>query len=465
MLRRELGKDLRRALSRLRPVGPRRLSTGVKAGDDWRRDFVHFGPLADLPASDRDRIIGKVARDARKRFDRSAAKIAAIFAAGDPSGILAGLALQCLSVRGDEANRHLEIHHLELAQAMALRAPATRRRKRPLEPAVSALGPLLRENAAAFQERMLDRSQPLAGAQLAITQYQMRRTTQTVRGDVLPEQTKRYLRALLGRIDDPFRAAYGVSGVDAVEVLWSLLARVELGINAWARNPARGDLEVVWRFDASDVRAVLPDGADEGAVLALLRRWSLAYGDLADLSVDLIHLANPVWTKPFIRIEEGVFQWPNPGMTMAFALRMFETLSRPPKPRRPRTDLWVRILSDLAEHRPGGWLDHSHRLLGVDHETQANLQGQLLRMLVQVRLSERPDDAQWALIHDPDNAQGGFVAVIVHAASSPPVRDDMIARARARLFEETGAPDGLVVAIDARRWPEVGADIRLVAAS
>ncbi|MBI1683697.1 hypothetical protein [Caulobacter hibisci] len=275
--------------------------------------------------------------DAQHRFEQSSIRIAEVLAASDPPAVLARLAthlIVLLSEAGGATTSASVIHHhhLELLQAFALRGSRRGRGERGVDETAVALIPLLQENAKAFNDRLAGALAETEDRHLALALHQIRADTQTVRGEFHPAQMDRYLRALLSRFDDRFRAVHGVSGLHLADVLTALLDRFETNINTWSRRTAilfpaaKRPLVEVYGFTAADVRDILPAGADEAAVMAILERWSLGYGDLSALPAHRVLLNNPVWTKPFIRVAEGVFEWPNPGSTIAFFLAMFETL-------------------------------------------------------------------------------------------------------------------------------------------
>jgi len=336
-------------------------------------------PLLAFAEDHRRTVIAEAAAQARRRFESTTTELLAQLAAGDPSAILASVACQFQLYHGAgiRTGPRIEQHHVELLQALVLRAPREGAHETPLASSVTTIIALLMENTAAFQASLTKNLSGSAAQDVKTAQYRIRSDTQTVRGEFHPVQMDRYLRGLLSRVDVRFQRVYGVTGTQMAQVLDDLLALWETRWNLWRRQAlqvatARGDRQAIeafaqafadgdnqavrqivdqaavrrggaseflaehaWlhlaracHFDVDDIRRFLPSGVEEKAVMGLLERWSLAYGDLASVPADEIPLCNPVWTKPFIRLADGAFECPSPSTVLAFKLAMFESLIR-----------------------------------------------------------------------------------------------------------------------------------------
>lgn len=80
-------------------------------------------------------------------------------------------------------------------------------------------------------------------------------------------------------------------------------------------------------FDAQSISGEL--GFDEVAVLALLKRLSLSFGDLRDRTPESLLLDNPTWLRPLIEVHHGIFFSAVPQTLMSFVLQIVESLAQP----------------------------------------------------------------------------------------------------------------------------------------
>lgn len=355
---------------------------GGKGEGDWRDDFVGVeGALLGLSPNEQTTRLNAVVAKAEAQLQASSLTLVETLAQGDTAKILAGVAMYLFSLQGEgrahaPADQQINQHHLELLQAIALRAPLPPPSKQRVSASVNTVLSALRQNAEAFQLRGLKTrlAQP-ATPDLAQAQEHVRADTQMVRGEYHAAQTDRYLRALCARIDTRFTAAYGVAATALPDLQAGLLALVEAKIQAWRQGASRvareykpqkaikayaaafapGQeaalraeidafnvppglvrnflvekahllLDQVFEFDLSQFLALLPAGVDAARAKKILDAWSLGFGDLADQPFDHVHLANPVWTRPFIRMTDERYLWPSPGTQISFAIAMVETL-------------------------------------------------------------------------------------------------------------------------------------------
>lgn len=362
-------------------VRKRRKPAGTDRGGFMRVE----APFVDLDAEQRNEALADIAAASRTRFAETNATIRDALASAGRIDVLVQVAMHLFGLQGraglDAPPEVVRInqHHLELLQAIALQAPADQDGHGRVAAAVEIAMKAVHENAEAFQLQTLSGLVDSdASGRLKLAQNQIRGDTQMVRGEFHPHQTDRYLRALFERLDSRFEHVHGVAATTLLDLQSGLLSLVERKIGTWRRSvsrirrehkPARalkvwakefgGDdpdamtsmqakaaamrvapehltaflieeaclaLREVYAFDLRDVDALLPEGVDRSAVERSLGSWSLAFGDLADADPAHFYLANPVWTRPFVRLGEGRYLWPSPGTTIAFAFDMFETL-------------------------------------------------------------------------------------------------------------------------------------------
>lgn len=348
----------------------------------WEAEFVGVdSALSGLTPDEQLALAKAAAAQAEDRFAASGKILTDTLAACDPLKILAAVGVHLLHLQGEGRERatpelRINQHHLELLQAIALRAPPPDQSDSRVATSVTTVLAALQENAEAFSMRSLKtRLDDPAIVDKRTTLDQVKGDTQMVRGEFHAAQTERYLRALAERIDARFTAAYGISATALADLQIGLLSLLEGKINVWRRDvfrvtregkPQRSikayvaafepdreaevrariaaarvpdvhiipflveeahlKLDEVYRFDLAEARALVPADVTEAALRKVLDAWSLSFGDLAEHPFDHLHLANPVWTKPFIRLPGDGWLCPSPGTMITFAIGMVEAL-------------------------------------------------------------------------------------------------------------------------------------------
>jgi len=190
---------------------------------------------------------------------------------------------------------------------------------------------------------------------------EIRSHTQVIRGDFYPEQHARLLRPILERIDNSFKAQFGVAATTIFDLLARLCLRIEDRLNVHVHKISRifgaRTLKAVAatyldafpgeKFEADGLRELFPDMNDSERLLHLrmamiahsnlrlpavftlavddlreelerlkaaealdgaksvLNALSIAFGELTDKPIDHIVMDNPMWTRPFIRQDEA----------------------------------------------------------------------------------------------------------------------------------------------------------------
>ena len=351
-----------------------------------RSGFMRIqAPFSHLDAEQRTEALSDIAAASRERLTETTEAVLTALGSASRVDILAQAGMHLFGLQGDARLSappsvvRINQHHLELLQAMALQTPAGQDGDGRVAAALSAALEAIHENAEAFQLQTLHGLIATdAPGRLKLAQNQIRGDTQMVRGEFHPHQTDRYLRAIFARLDGRFETAHGISATALLDLQGGLLSLVERKIAAWrrsvsrirrerkapkalkvwvkefgtddpearARTEARATtlrvspehmsaflveeaclkLREVYAFDLKDVNALLPPGVDRSAAARALEVWSLAFGDLSKANPAHLYLANPVWTRPFIRLGEGRYLLPSPGTMIAFAFDMFEEL-------------------------------------------------------------------------------------------------------------------------------------------
>jgi len=85
----------------------------------------------------------------------------------------------------------------------------------------------------------------------------------------------------------------------------------------------------VFLLTLNDMIAAYPGVIEPGQLRAILGHWSRRFGDLRDANPEHFFMGNPVWTQPFILLEDDIFFLPIPGLLLSFCLELMEGLLDP----------------------------------------------------------------------------------------------------------------------------------------
>jgi hypothetical protein len=335
-------------------------------------------------------MLATAGRKAESEYQETRDRLRDLLAGSDAIQILASLAyrfvvLQTLGRAKRDDDQSIGLHHLELAQALALTSPrANGPSPGRLAYRVQEAVHLLRANGDASLLRRLSHMPSDQGERKrAFVLEQMRAHTQVIRGEFYEDQLFRYLDLVLRRLDTVFHRQHGVDAIAVLQVIRSLAELVEDRFNIFIRRqseifkkrkPAAAVRKFVELFpelgmtpdeilaslteagvrpeharDAlveftnttltecftvsrDDIASVCPPGAETSAILQIIDQWSLSFSDLAGQNLDHLHLDNPIWRKPFIRLGDGQLFWPTVTSSSIFAFEMFETLIDPHEP-------------------------------------------------------------------------------------------------------------------------------------
>jgi hypothetical protein len=346
--------------------------------------FFPTPELPNLPDDTFRELFAAVGRDAEAKYQETRDQLLGLLTSSDVIQILAYLAHFFVLVKAPrhpkENNDHqIEQYNLELAQALALTSPlATNPPPGRLTDRVQQVIELLISNGeASVLRRFATMPSALGERRKAFVLEQIRAHTQIIRGAFYIDQGFRYLQLVLGRLDIAFSTRYGVTASAVLQVLRALCQVIEKRLNALAARQSRffrhkkpadavrefvrsfpefgvSEDEVMTRFTSAgvrpdqmrhelvdlscvmlaecftlsheDVALVCPVGTDASAVQRVIDQWALALNDLVSQNLDHIYLDNPVWRKPFIRLDDGRLFWPIPNISLTFGFEMFELL-------------------------------------------------------------------------------------------------------------------------------------------
>lgn len=345
-------------------------------------EFIQMEPFFDgLTPEEKHQQLLEAQVNAEQIFSKTTTKIAEILRASDPAQLLASYGFLFFAIQADSSSTQaptVNQHHLELLQAMALRIPPEQwGRGGRVARQITEIIDLVNDNAQSFQfRRIAALADGTEKSRRAATLEQVRGDTQFVRGEFHDHQNERYLRAILTRIDDPFKAVHGIKATTLLDILRGVVSQIEdqlathikLGrrimrerkaskairayFTAFPEEEAHREAimlkaavqrvsdDVMHQFlweqtdkflpraysvGLANIARLCPESENLDAAMRAMSAWTLGFGDLADTQPDHVYLANPVWSRPFIA-HKGLFFLPTPGTLIVFTFLMFEQM-------------------------------------------------------------------------------------------------------------------------------------------
>jgi hypothetical protein len=343
-------------------------------------------PLAHLSDAERSAFVDGVVAEAAQRFAAGLPALDEGILSYEPLSLLAHLAFYHLvSPDGIEreppGRRPVFQHHVELLQAFALRHDRDAFAWMPTFPDGSHFLELLDDTCWAFVFRFDGRSGSEEERARLSLQARQRMATLALRNWGYPDQVAQTVTDRFAPLDDRIEAACGVRVgalfamclrlVEVVEERWNVhfdrlvpvakartvaaaLAAHERTFPEFAGSAdtmrhlldmARPGLpladlkeqlihhlnlrlENIYTVDLGDAVAAYPGPVDPEVLRSALDGWSWRFGDLADRDPERFFLANPVWTRPLIALEEGRYYLPIPGLFYGFGLELMEGIVR-----------------------------------------------------------------------------------------------------------------------------------------
>lgn len=348
-----------------------------------KNDFVmEPGSFSNFSDEEVAKVLEEIGTNARAKYEETSKELLDVLGRNDPVRILASMGWRYFLAQASNTEHNWQAaqqHHLELLQAIAIKGlPPELPEKARLADIVQRVAYLLDANSLAFSQSRVQA--PKLGVEEKVNNQtvaleQIRMTTQVVRGEFNSYQLDHYLRAIFERLDNRFAVVHGTTASALLDILQGLLRITERKLNEHKRRlhrvarsfkekkaikayfsafpeeierreliiaDAKGVrpnlvrfflmeeadrfLPSLFCFDESDISAVCPEGSDATAAIRLIEAWSMTFGELKGRPVEHLHLANPIWDRPFIRLKSGVFFWPSPASSFSFGFEMFERL-------------------------------------------------------------------------------------------------------------------------------------------
>ena len=349
-------------------------------------------PFEGLSDEQRRLAINEIAKNSEKKYQEALSELRAILRRHYPLLVLSHISYYGLRVPVDETSGITKLDsdsemfpfHIEMLQALSLQIEPDQLSGEPCGPDV-----LTRtwDQVKMLCDAHIFRQFDSAGVDLpddektvALAQWLMRGATQAVRNWGYHFQVKQIARELYSPFDAQLLEARGFSASDIVNLFEAMVTEVEarqtahiktlaelfgssgkdrrllvenyhalIGLekekaeqfierlnvkdrplkDVGAMLVAHYDLRLldVFTFLASDLAELL--GLDEVRVSAILDEYALAWGGLCAYETEHLHLSNPVWEKPLVRLGDGRYFCALPVSFFSFVIPCMETVLSP----------------------------------------------------------------------------------------------------------------------------------------
>ena len=346
-------------------------------------------PFEDLSHEQRRMLIEGIARNSEKKYQEALSELRAILRRHHPLLLLSHMSYYGLNVAVDETSGITKLDsdceifpfHVEMLLALSLQIVPDELSGDPFRPEVlTQVRDLVTTLCDAHNIRQFDPGRvdlPDHEKAVAQAQFLMRGATQAVRNWGYHSQIKRIARELYRPFDAQLLEARGFSVSDVFDVFEAIVVEVESRQTAHRRTLvdlfrssgtdrvllvenyheligldsqqaerfvehvnveqtpldmvrtmiiAHYDLRLpsVYTFLASALAEPLSLG--DGRVNAILKKFALSWGGLSEYETEHLHLANPVWEKPLIRLGDHQYYCALPVSFFSFVIPCMEAV-------------------------------------------------------------------------------------------------------------------------------------------
>lgn len=346
-------------------------------------------PFEGLSDDQRRSAIEQIAKFSEEQYQEALSELRSILRRYDPILVLSHMSFYGLSVAVDETTGITKLDsdyklfpfHVEILQALSLQIAPEKVSDEPFGPQVlSQVWDQVKTLCEARNYRELSPAGmhlPDDEAAIALTQHAMRGATQAVRNWGYHSQVKRLSRELYSPFDAQLLEARGFSASDVFDVFEAMFAEVESrqtdhgetlaklfhssGSNGrllvenyheligLGKEKAERSIEVlkvdelpsdqlrsminahyglrlpgVYTFVGADLAKSL--GLDEDRARAVLDEYALPFGALSDYQTEHLHLANPVWEKPLVKLDTDEYFCALPACFFSFVIPCMEAV-------------------------------------------------------------------------------------------------------------------------------------------
>ncbi|MEC0257333.1 hypothetical protein [Paenibacillus lautus] len=340
-------------------------------------------PLYDIPLVERQKIIQYYAQSQVSIFEEKLQELINKIRHFDILSLVCWFSLYGLTApegKNPETYRKEPIlqYHIELLQALSLRNTYEYSEIRPvLSGDARDVYLLLKDVTQSFNARTFAKisEDQVDNKQLYIVQS-MQTHTMAVRNAGYFDQVLKMVRDIFQPIDIKIKDQLGVSVIGLLTMLEKLLDRVEERISHYLKGVSKiwraktiadivnsylefrpdalsskeelikmgskvsshkelahilvshCDLTIsdIFTFTLDEFVQLYPEEVEKSILNNILSNWSLQYGELTEANINHFFLANPIWEKPFIKINNEQFAFPIPSMINHFGLNMLENV-------------------------------------------------------------------------------------------------------------------------------------------
>ena len=349
-------------------------------------------PFEGLSLEQRRLAIKEIARNSEKKYQEALSELRAILRRHHPLFVLSHLSYYGLRVAVDETSGITKLDsdseifsfHVEMLQALSLQIEPDELSGEPCGPDVlTRVWNQVKSLCDAHNFRQVDPDGvdlPDGEKTVTLAQWLMRGATQAVRNWGYHSQVKRIARELYCPFDAQLLEARGFSASDVVDVFEGIVTEVES--RQTARHKTLSDLfrssgkdrrqlvenyhvligideekaeQFIENLNVEDrplkvVRSMLmahydlrlPDvftfltsdlaeslGLNEVRVNGILDEYAVALGGLSEYETEHLHLSNPVWEKPLVKLGDGEYFCALPMSFFSFVIPCMEAVLSP----------------------------------------------------------------------------------------------------------------------------------------
>jgi len=338
-------------------------------------------PWKALPIEQRIEAVSSTGSAAAGEFTESFSELDSLIKSANPILLLVHMGLQLTSADGSsvewESENPLLQHHVELLQALTLRHDWNSFGFQLID--LEKVEVTLKSVSQAFYlKRLADVSKDADNSKRTdrAVRESIRIQTQAVRNWGYPHHMRRLICEMLTPLDPKFISKLGIPGTAIVEWLFhfsdvfagrlnlfedardQLLEAhsIEEALSVYSKHfffdpelktinqsvkeePLSLEelqdalmsrtvlfLPIVSRFTPNDLVRFFPRPPDSSLVLNLVKSLSLPFGSLGKSNPEHLFMNNPIWTKPFVALEDGSVLVTFPGFLISFALDIVESL-------------------------------------------------------------------------------------------------------------------------------------------
>lgn len=344
--------------------------------------IVMESPFKRIPTDKLYEGIKVFAEKEKEEFNKSLYELKNLIKSFDVCDLTTWFSMYCLTTplgtRKEKPDSILQFH-VELLQAIALQESFDINEWRPVLPQdAQKIEELLKTLSQSFFNQRygeIDFTNEIEARKMFIIES-MRSSTFAIRNWGYPDQIIRIVSNLFSSIDDDIKTVTGVSIVNLIKMCENIIARIEERINEHVKKTSKllrlkklndiidtyltnfptvknskedllklskkfknkkdfiwslichSDLFIrdIYIFNLQECLDAYPDNINPEALAAVLETWSLERGGLKDYRTEHLFLANPIWSKPLIKLEDNKFCWPIPGLFFHCCFDLMESV-------------------------------------------------------------------------------------------------------------------------------------------